>query len=109
MCHYIDPPAITAIEVTEVCTNDFTLSWTTASNEEGLSYIMTLLPLNISVNAITDTSYNFTGLMPATSYEVNVMSKINTCLGIPNKITVITLAVDAGLPQSELIVVNMCS
>ena len=37
---FIAPPAITAIEVNEICTNDFTVSWTPASNEEGLSYVL---------------------------------------------------------------------
>ena len=101
MSCFIDPPAITAIEFTEVCTNDFTVSWTAASNEEGLSYSVTLLPLNISVNPTMDTSYNFTGLMAATSYVVSIFSRIKMCLGIPDEMIVTTLAMEAGLPQSE--------
>ena len=104
----IDPPAITAIEVTEVCTNDFTVSWSAANNEEGLSYTVTLLPLNISVNSVMDTSYNFTGLMPDTDYKVNTSSIVNDCSGIATTIMVTTLTAEAGVPQSELlIVVNM--
>ena len=104
----IDPPAITAIEVTEVCTNDFTVSWSAANNEEGLSYTVTLLPLNISVNSVMDTSYNFTGLTPDTDYKVNTSSIVNDCSGIATTIMVTTLTAEAGVPQSELlIVVNM--
>ena len=104
---FVDPPAITAVEVTEVCTNDFTISWTAASNEEELSYNVMLSLLNISVNSLMDSSYNFTGLMPATSYVVNVFSMINNCLGIPNTTVITTLTVEAGVPQSALVVVNM--
>ena len=103
---YVGPPAITAIEVTKVCTNDFTVSWTAASNEEGLSYSVTLLPLNISVNTIVDSAYNFTGLLPANSYVVNVFSILSNCLGNPTTTMVTTLPVEEGVSQSELAVVN---
>ena len=107
----IDPPAITAIEVTEVCTNDFTVSWTAASNEEGLSYTVTLSSPSIMNDTVVDdvmnTFYNFTDLMPNTAYDVSVVSRLaSTCLGIANTTMVTTLTVEAGVPQSELIVVN---
>ena len=100
---FIDPPDITGIEVTEVCTNDFTVSWIAASNEEGLSYGVTVSPSNINADPIMETSYNFTGLMPATSYIVSIFSRINynTCVGIPNNTTITTLAAGGGL-QSKL-------
>ena len=104
---FIAPPAITAIEVAEVCTNDFTVSWTAASNEEGLSYTVTLLPINISVNPAVK-SYNFTELMPGTSYDVNIFSRINSCSGMSNTTMFTTLTVVEGVPQSELIVMH-CS
>ena len=111
MCCFLDPPAITAIEVTEVCTNDLTVSWTAASNEEGLSYTVTLflpsMTTGTAVNAIMDTSYNFTDLMPDTSYNVLVASKFGTCVGPPISVSVATLTVEAGVPQGELIAVNM--
>ena len=109
----IDPPAITVIEVTEVCTNDFTVSWTAASNEEGLSYSVTLsspsMMNDIVAEPVIDTSFNHTGLMPDTTYNVSVASRIRstTCVGIANTIMVTTLTAEAGVPQSELIVVNM--
>ena len=102
---FIDPPAITAMEFTKVCTNDFTVSWTADSNEEGLSYGVTISSLNINADLIMDTSHNFTELKAATSYEVSIFSRINTCLGIPDTTMVTTLTVEAGVPQGELIVV----
>ena len=109
----IDPPDITAIEVTKVCTNDFTVSWTAAGNEEGLSYTVTLsspsMMNDIVVDVMMNISYNFTGLMPDTTYNVSVAStfRSTTCVGIPATTMVTTLTVEAGVPQSELIVVNM--
>ena len=102
---FIDPPAIVDVNVTERCINDFTISWTAASDEEGISYGVTLLPLNITANPIMDTSYNITDLMPATSYTVHVFSAINTCIGIPDVTTVTTLAVEVAVPQSELLII----
>ena len=104
---FIDPPAITGIEVTEVCTNDFTVSWTAASNEEGLSYNVTLLSPSMMngrvADAVMDTSYNFTDLMPNTVYNVSVASRLsNTCVGIASTIMVTTLTVEAGVPHSKL-------
>ena len=54
-----------------------------------------------------DTTHNFTGLMPTTNYTVNIFSIIDNCSGIPSTIVVTTLTVEAGVPQGELIVVNM--
>ena len=106
----IDPPAITTVEVTGRCTNDFTLSWTAASNEEELSYTVSLLPPGTSED-LMDTSYNVTGLTPDTTYTVSVNTRLTTtlltpCLGFPNIITNTTLTVEAGVPQSELIVIH---
>ena len=109
------PPAITAIEVNEICTNDFTVSWTPATNEEGLSYDVTLLRSGISngirLDSAMNTSYNFTGstpntLIPNTTYIITVASVLNSCSGTPNTIMVTTATVEAGVPQSELIVMN---
>ena len=109
VCCFIDPPAITAIEITEVCTNDFTVSWTAVINEEELSYSVTLFPGGITLNSIIGTSYNFTDLMPNTAYGVTVASILNrTCLGINNTKMITTLTEEAGVPQSELLFfVNM--
>ena len=109
---FIDPQAITAIEVTKVCTNDFTVSWTAASNEEGLSYTVTLSSPSMMndavVDAIVDTSYNFTDLIPNTAYAVTVVSRLaSTCVGIANTTMVTTLTGTEGVPQSELNVAIM--
>ena len=104
LCCFIDPPAIIDIEVTEVCTNDFTVSWTAASNEEGLSYNVTLfLPGMVAGKVLEDlmnTSYNFTDLMRNTGYNVLVTSKFGTCVETSLSISVATLEV--GLPPGEL-------
>ena len=106
---FIDPPAITGIEVTEVCTNDFTVSWTPANYEEGLSYNVTLLSPSMMndrvADAVMDTFYNFTDLIPNTAYNVSVASRpSSTCVGIATTTMVTTLTVEAGVPYSELIV-----
>ena len=107
---FIAPPAITAIEVNEICTNDFTVSWTPASNEEGLSYDLILLQPgtlnNIRLESTMDTSFNFTGLTPNTAYNISIASELNSCSGTPNTIMLTTVTVEAGVPQSELIVMN---
>ena len=110
MCYCIDPPAITPADITEVCTNDFTVSWTTANNEEGLSYDVMLsspsMMNGIVVDVMMNTSYNFTDLMPDVGYNVSVASRLTSmCLGIAHTISVTTLKVEAGLPQGKLIVV----
>ena len=106
----VDPPAITTVEVTGRCTNDFTVSWTAASNEEGLYYtvsLLSLLPDGMAVDQMNK-SYNFTELLPNTAYNVSVFSRLRTplmtaCLGMPNIAIVTTLTVEEGVPQSELI------
>ena len=110
LCCCIDPPAITTADIIEVCTNDFTVSWTTANNEEGLSYdVMLFSPIMMSsivVDAMMYTSYNFTDLMPDVGYNISVASRLTSmCLGIAHAISVTTLKVGAGLPQGKLIIV----
>ena len=109
LCCFIDPPTITDINVTEVCTNDFTVSWIAASNE-GLSYNVTLsspsMMNGMVVDVMMDTSYNFTGLMPGINYNVLIASRFGSCVGHPVTISAPTLTEAAGLPQSELITVN---
>ena len=101
---YVDPPAITGIEVTEVCTNNFAVSWTASSNEARLSYFVLLN--DTIVVSLMDTSHTFTDLMPNTAYDVSVASILSsTCVGIYNTTMVTTLTVEAGVPQSELLIV----
>ena len=112
MLYTAAPPAITAIEVNEICTNDFTVSWTPASNEEGLSYNVTLfLGIDILTLSIMNTSYNFTvftGLITLnTNYNISVSSVLNSCSGTPNTTMLTTATLEAGVPQSKLIVTVM--
>ena len=105
------PPAINTIEVTDVCTNNFTVSWT-AVNEEELSYTYTVTlsspnMKNDTVDAMMNTSYNFTNLMPNTTYVVNILGTTNMCSGISNETMVTTLMEGAGVPQGELIVMHL--
>ena len=107
MCCFIArPPAITAIDITETCTNDFTISWTAASNEEGLSYTVALSSPSMMndtvVDAMMNTSYNFTDLMSNIPYGVSIFSRDNTCSGIPNELMVTTLMEGTGVPQGKL-------
>ena len=63
----------------------------------------------IETNSTMDTFYNFTDLMPNIPYEVRIFTTSidNMCSGIPNETMVTTLTVEAGVPQSALVVVNM--
>ena len=88
-----------------MCTNDFTVSWTPASNDTGLSYnvILSLQSVVILVSDSTmDNSYNFTGLTPNTNYSVSIVSVLNSCTGTPNTIILTTVTVEAGVPNSEI-------
>ena len=100
-CCFIDPPAITITEVTDKCTNDFTVSWTAASDEE-LSYDVVLLLDGIAVVPLMDNSHNFANLIPNTAYNVSVASRLDTCVGILDTMLITTLAVEGGVPQGEL-------
>ena len=95
------PPDV--IEVTDICTNDFTVLW---NSTEGLTYIVIILPPSMmngtSVGPTMDTTHTFTDLMPNTVYTVSVNSMMDTCTGIPNTVMVTTLSEEVGLPQSEL-------
>ena len=55
------------------------------------------------VDAMMNTSYNFTDLMPNTAYDISVVSRLaSTCVGSATTTMVTTLTVEAGVPQSEL-------
>ena len=106
---FIDPPAITAIDITDVCTNDVTLSWTSATNEEELAFVVILSPPGMmsgtATDVIIDTSYNVTGLMPETTYNVSVATTFRSisCVGNPNTTVVTTLTLAAAAePEREL-------
>ena len=91
------------IEVTEVCTNDFTISW---NSTEGVNYTVSILPPSMmggmSIGPTMNTTQTITDLMPNTVYAVTVTSIMYTCTGIPNTVMITTLSEVVGLPQSEL-------
>ena len=97
-CFTAVPPAITAVEVNEICTNDFTVSWTPASNEKGLSYDVTLSSPS-GIMTTMNNSYNFTGLTANTEYNVSIASVLDSCTGTPN--TTMLTTVEAGVPNGE--------
>ena len=107
----IEPSDITAIVVTDLCTNDFTISWI-AANSEGLSYTVTFLPPSGGGTTVDsmDTFYNYTEPIPETTYNVSVtgrLKEITTCLGNSTTIMVTTLAVAEGVPPSKLFVAKL--
>ena len=92
---YIDPPpAINSITVDEICTNDFTVSWTSTSNDTGLLYTVTLLPDGETL-ITTSTSYNFRGLIPNSNYNVTIVPSSSLGTGIPTIIMVTTLMIES--------------
>ena len=49
-----------------------------------------------------DNSHNFANLIPNTTYNVSVASRLGTCVGIFDTMLITTLALEEGVPQSEL-------
>ena len=49
-----------------------------------------------------DNSHNFADLIPNTTYNVSVASRLGICVGILDTMLITTLAVEEGLPLSEL-------
>ena len=88
-----------SITVNETCSNDFTVSWTTTSDGIGSSYNVTLSPPS-SILTTMDNSYNFTGLIPNTDYNVTI--RAIQCLGAPTTMMITTSTRKAAVPSSEL-------
>ena len=104
----IDPPNTDLqIIVNEICVNDFSASWTPVSNEEGLSYNVTLSgPGLMNENVINSTMnifHNFTRLSPNTTYTISVVSELDSCPGIPSTEMVTTLTESEGVPQRKIV------
>ena len=55
-----------------------------------------------------NTTNNFTGLLPNSNYNVSVFSQNSTCLEIPATVMITTLKREAGVPESELILLDNC-
>ena len=102
--HAATPP-IDSITVNETCSNDFTVSWTATSDDIRLSYNVTLSPPS-SVALITtmDNSYNFTGLMPNTVYNIAIRAgEILQCLGAPTAMMITTPTSGPVVQNSEFL------
>ena len=56
----------------------------------------------MAVIPLMGNSHNFADLIPNTTYNVSVASRFDTCLGIYSTMLITTLAVEEGVPQSEL-------
>ena len=99
---YVAPPLAisTTVVIDEICTNDFTISWTATSNDAGLSYTVILSPPSQTLTT-TNTSYNFTELMANVTYNVTVVASNNSGSGIPAVIMVTTL--ETGIPMGKII------
>lgn len=106
----IDPPAINSITVDELCSNDFTISWTITGDDTGVSYTVTLISSGLSGLTVTtmNTSHNVTrlssvdGLTPNTSYDVEVVSIAGqTCMGVSATTTATTSTREAAVPRSK--------
>ena len=100
----VDPPIINNITVEEVCSNDITMSWasTRNDNDNGLCFVI-LLSSN-EKQTTSNTSKNFTGLIPNTNYSVTVTALASeTCIGNPESMMITTSTVEAAKPSSKLV------
>ena len=97
---------INSITVDEICSDSFTVSWTSTSDEI-LSYNVMLSPPSQSLTTL-NTYNNFTGLTPNTSYSVTVVASGSLGSGTPMVIVVTTLTVEAGRPLSKIFEIWLC-
>ena len=78
-------PIGTITVVDEVCSVDFTISWDPVTSNPvcgSLLHDVMISPSDgVMMMRITDTSYNFTGLIPATSYTVTVVGRNDAGVG----------------------------
>jgi len=99
--HFVDPPPINNLTATEVCINDFTVSWTPGNGDTGVLYNVRRSSLAV-IQQTMDTSFNLTALTQNTDYMVDIVSVSSTCSGVPKRISVTTSTREAGVPRSEL-------
>ena len=94
-------PVINTLTVDDICSDGFTVSWTSTSNETEISYNVMLLPPSQSLTTMN--SYNnFTGLTPNTNYSVTVVASSSLGSGVPMAIVVTTLTVEAERPMGKM-------
>ena len=93
--HYTGPPATsTNVIAVNICLTDFTASWDPVTSDPvcgPVSYDVTISSSNgVMMMRITDTSYNFTGLIPDSSYTVTVAGINNAGVGRSSSTTIRT-------------------
>ena len=98
-----DPPPINNIRVEEICSNDFTISWTSTGDDTRLYYNVILTPSNQMLTTM-DTYNNFTGLTPDTNYNITVATQESmACLGFSMVLRIATVTRQVAVPGSELL------
>ena len=98
-------PAIDSVTVDETCSNDFTVSWTATSDDIRLSYNVTLSsPSRVALITTMDNSYNFTGLMRNTTYNITIRAReILQCFGAPTTMMITTPTSGPVVQNSEFL------
>ena len=103
MCTCTGPPSSGNFISTNICINDFTISWDLFTSDpvcEPVSYDVTISPYDgVMMMRITDTSYNFTGLTPDNSYTVTVAGRNDAGVGESTNVVVVnTPTMEEALP-----------
>ena len=94
-------PVINTLTVNDICSDSFTVSWTSTSNETEISYNVMLSPPSQSLTTMNNYN-NFTGLTPNTNYSVTVVASSSLGSGVPMAIVVTTLTVEAERPMGKM-------
>ena len=98
------PPA--ALSATNVTSNSLTLTWTVPiPGGAGLSYsvysrLTGQTGWNLTASGFSTTSYQFIGLIPNTSYDLQVIATNNSGSGTPSSTSASTTTIAAGLVTS---------
>ena len=102
--HAGPPFSVESFSIGEVCINDFSVSWDPVTGNPvcgPVSYDVTISSSDGVVMRTTDTSYNFTGLMPNNSYTVTVAGRNDAGVGGLDILNVPTPSLEDGLPSSS--------
>ena len=94
-------PVINTLTVDDICSDSFTVSWTSTSNETEISYNVMLSPPSQSLTTMNNYN-NFTGLTPNTNYSVTVVASSSLGSGVPMAIVVTTLTVEEERPMGKM-------
>jgi len=100
------PTPVTGLMTTDVCVNDFTISWDPVDSDqacEPLSYDVTLSSSDdVMMMKTTDTSYNFTGLTPNNNYTVIVAGSNKAGEGSSANKSISLPTMEQAVPSSKL-------